>query len=48
LKEQEVPDMAVVAVEHPIAGRNDEQTKKLVDGAFPAILKAATEWQPAK
>ena len=48
MKEQEVPDMAIVAVEHPIAGRNEAETKKLVDGAFPAILKAATEWQPAK
>ena len=46
LKDQGVSDMAIVAVEHPIAGRNEEQTKNLVDGALPSILKAATEWQP--
>jgi hypothetical protein len=46
MKEQDIPDMASVVVEHPIAGRNLEDTKKLADKAFPDILKAATQWQP--
>ena len=45
---QGVLEMAVVAVEHPIAGRNETETKQLVDGAFASILKAATQWQPSK
>jgi hypothetical protein len=44
--EQGVPGMALVIVEHPIAGRNLEDTQKLADKAFPDILKAATQWQP--
>jgi hypothetical protein len=46
LKEQEVSEMAFVVVEHPIAGRNLEDTRKLADKAFPDILKVATQWQP--
>lgn len=46
IKEQELSDMALVVVEHPIAGRNEEDTRKLADTAFPDILKAATQWQP--
>jgi hypothetical protein len=46
MKEQGVPDMDLVTVEHPIAGRNLEDTRKLADKAFPEILKAATQWQP--
>ena len=46
MKDQEVSDMALVVVEHPIASRNQEDTRKLVDAAFPDLLKAATQWQP--
>jgi len=38
--------MALVVVEHPIAGHNPEGIRKKVDAAFPDILKAATKWQP--
>ena len=38
--------MALVIVEHPIAGHNLEGIRKKVDGDFPDILKAATKWQP--
>lgn len=48
LKEQGIEDMAIVAVPHPIGGRNETETKQLVDGAYEAIVKAATQWQPAK
>jgi len=48
LNDQGVADMALVPVQHPIGGRNDAETKQLVDGAFANILKAATQWQPAK
>jgi uncharacterized protein YaiE (UPF0345 family) len=48
MTKQGVSEMAVVAVDHPIAGRNEAETIKLVDGAFENILKAATQWQPSK
>ena len=48
MNKQGVSEMAVVAVAHPIGGRNDAETKQLVDGAFANILKAATQWQPPK
>jgi len=48
MNEQGVSDMALVIVEHPIGGRNLEDTRKLADKAFPDILKAATQWQPKK
>jgi hypothetical protein len=48
IKEQEVSEMAFVVVEHPIAGRNLKDTRKLADKAFPDILKAATQWQPKR
>jgi hypothetical protein len=48
LKEQGVAEIALVPVQHPIGGRNDAETKQLVDGAFANILKAATQWQPPK
>ena len=48
MKKQGVSEMAVVTVEHPIGGRNEAETKQLVDGAFAGILKAATQWQPSK
>lgn len=47
LKEQGVSDMALVVVEHPIAGHSLEGIWKKVDGAFADIMKAATKWQPA-
>jgi len=46
IKDQGVSEMAMVVEEHPIAGHNSEGIKKKVDAAFPAILKAATQWQP--
>ena len=46
IKEQGVSEMALVIVEHPIAGHNLEGIRKKVDGDFPDILKAATKWQP--
>ena len=46
MKEQEVSDMSFLVVEHPVGGRNLEDTRKLADKAFPDILKAATQWQP--
>lgn len=48
MKEQGISDMALVVSEHPIAGYNLEGIKKKVDKDFPAILKAATQWQPGK
>lgn len=48
MTEQGIADMALVAMTHPIGGRNDAETKQLVDGAFANILKAATQWQPPK
>ena len=46
IKEQGVSEMALVVVEHPIAGHNLEGIRKKADAAFPDILKAATKWQP--
>ncbi|HYB19713.1 MAG TPA: hypothetical protein VEH09_02235 [Thermodesulfobacteriota bacterium] len=46
IKEQGVSEIALVVVEHPIAGHNLEGIRKKVDAAFPDILKAATKWQP--
>lgn len=46
MDEQGVTEMAVVAVEHPIAGRNAADTKKFADDEFPNIYNAATAWQP--
>lgn len=46
MQEQGVSEMALVVVEHPIAGHNLEGIRKKADGAFADILKAATEWQP--
>ena len=48
MKDQGVSDMALVVIEHPIAGRNLEDTRKLADKALPDILKAATQWQPGR
>ncbi|MCE5283277.1 MAG: hypothetical protein LLG93_14400 [Deltaproteobacteria bacterium] len=48
MKEQGISEMPLVTVQHPIGGRNDAETKQLVDGAFAAILTAATPWQPSK
>lgn len=47
MKDQGVSEMALVVVEHPIAGHNPEGIRKKADTAFPEILKAATKWQPA-
>jgi len=48
MNKQGVSEMSLVVVEHPIAGRNDAELNKLVDGAFDDIVKAATQWQPSK
>jgi ABC-type Fe3+-hydroxamate transport system substrate-binding protein len=47
MKTQRTSGMAVVALEHPIAGRNTEDTGRLVEKAFPEILDAATAGKPA-
>ena len=39
--------MALVVVEHPIAGHNLEGIRKKADAAFPEMIRAATKWQPA-
>jgi len=46
MKDQGDPHMALVLVEHPIAGRNKEETGELAKKTFPDLLKAATQWQP--
>jgi len=48
MKDQGVSNMALVITEHPIAGHNLDGIKKKADKDFPAILKAATQWQPGK
>ena len=48
MKDQGVSEMALVVEEHPIAGHNLEGIRKKVDKSFPAVLKAATQWQPEK
>ncbi len=48
MKGQGVPEMSLVVTEHPIAGHNAEGIKKKANKDFPAILKAATQWQPGK
>jgi hypothetical protein len=48
IKDNGVSEMALVVTEHPIAGHNLDGIKKKVDKDFPAILKAATQWQPGK
>ncbi len=47
-KEQGIPGMAVVVTEHPIAGHNLEGIKRKADKDFPELLRAATQWHPAK
>jgi len=46
MKEQGISEMALVVVEHPIAGHGLEGIRKKVDASFSVILKAATQWQP--
>jgi len=46
MQEQGIADMALVVVEHPIAGHNLEGIQKKAEEAFPDIMRAATEWQP--
>jgi hypothetical protein len=41
-----VSGMALVIVEHPIAGHNLKDIREKADLAFSDILKAATQWQP--
>ena len=48
IKGQEVPEMALVVTEHPIAGHNLEGIKKKAEKDFPAVLKAATQWPAGK
>lgn len=47
IKDQGVSDMALVVVEHPIAGHSLAGIRKKVDAAFADVMKAATKWQPA-
>ena len=46
IQAQEVSGMALVVVEHPIAGHNLKDIRKKADLAFPDIVEAATRWQP--
>ena len=46
IQAQGVSDMALVVVEHPIAGHNLKDIRKKADLAFPDIVKEATQWQP--
>ena len=46
IKAQGVSDMALVVVEHPIAGHSLKDIRKKAELAFPDIVKAATQWQP--
>ena len=48
MKGQDVSEMSLVVTEHPVAGHNLDGIRKKVDKDFPAILKAATQWQPGK
>jgi len=48
VRDQGVSEMAQVVVEHPIAGHNLRGIHKMVETAFPLIMKAATIWQPSK
>ena len=48
LKEQDLSEMALVVVEHPIAGHNLKDIRKKAELAFPDIFKAATQWKPRK
>jgi hypothetical protein len=45
IKDNGVSEMALVITEHPIAGHNLDAIKKKVEKDFPAIQKAATQWQ---
>jgi hypothetical protein len=45
-KDNGVSETALVVTEHPIAGHNLEAIQKKVEKDFPAVLKAATQWQP--
>jgi formylmethanofuran:tetrahydromethanopterin formyltransferase len=47
LKEQSVPELSLVVVEHPIAGHNLEGIRKKMDSVYPEVMKAATKWQPS-
>jgi hypothetical protein len=47
MKDHGLSEMAQVSVEHPIAGHNLKGIHKLVEAAFPQIIKAATKWQPS-
>ena len=46
VQEQGASDLCAVIVEHPIAGHNLKDIRKKGESDFPAILKAATQWQP--
>jgi hypothetical protein len=46
LKEQGVEEIALVVVDHPIAGHNLAGIEKKAEIAFPDILKACTLWPP--
>jgi len=45
-KDQGVQNMCFVVSEHPIAGHNLEGIRKKMDAEFPAVMRAATTWQP--
>ena len=47
-KDQGVPQMCLVVVEHPIAGHNLEGIRKKMDGVFPEIMKERHEIVPGE
>ena len=46
MEEHGISEMALVVVEHPIAGHNEEATRRKAEEAFPTIVEASTQWQP--
>ncbi len=42
------PDMAFVIVPHPLGMIPRDEVIAKANAAFPAILKAATEWKPSR
>ncbi|MCJ7784658.1 MAG: hypothetical protein MUP41_12060 [Desulfobacterales bacterium] len=48
IRDQGLSEMALVVEQHPIAGHNPEGVQKKAEAAFPAVLKAAIQWQPGK
>lgn len=46
MQEQGISEMALVVVEHPIAGHDLEGIQKKAEAAYSDIITAATQWNP--